>query len=70
MLAWRSDAGCSGFIEPEQMISICELICFEGCFSSKVVAVDGLFSDVTAAFISLLFINLCPVSIVRYGWAC
>jgi len=52
------------------MISICELICFEGCFSSKVVAVDGLFSDVTAAFISLLFINLFPVSIVRYGWAC
>ena len=32
MLAWRADAGCSGFMEPDQLVTICELICFEGCF--------------------------------------
>lgn len=31
MLAWRSDASCSGYIEPEQLLMICEIIIHSGC---------------------------------------
>lgn len=30
MLAWRADAGCSGYIEPEIALTLIELVCVEG----------------------------------------
>lgn len=30
MLAWRADAGCSGFIEPDIALMMIELVCVEG----------------------------------------
>ena len=45
MLAWRADSGCSGYMEPDQLISIAELICSEGLLTGNVVIFMCRFND-------------------------
>ena len=45
MLAWRADSGCSGHMEPDQLIAIAELICSEGLLTGNVVLCMTRFKD-------------------------